>query len=136
METCVLSSKLQWKVLAIVLVLLVFGAVGVYPILAAGVGISAPSWLIDKQLKLGLDLKGGVHLVIRVETDYALRHESEQAMERLREELTKRGISGVRVTSSDITHFRVEGVLPTQDADFRQTAPEVQVKRSMRTIGQ
>jgi preprotein translocase subunit SecD len=62
-----------------------------------------------------------------VETDYALRHESEQEMERLREELTKRGISGVRVTSSDITHFRVEGVLPTQDADFRQTAPEVQV---------
>ena len=88
-----MSSKLRWKVLTIVLVLLVFGAVGVYPILAARVGISSPNWLIDKQLKLGLDLKGGVHLVIRVETDYALRHESEQAMERLREELTKRGIS-------------------------------------------
>src|SRR3984893_8340306 len=126
MERSVMSTKLRWKVLTIVLVFLVFGAVGIYPILAARVGISAPSWLIDRQLKLGLDLKGGVHLVVRVETDYALRHESEQGMERLREELTKRGISGVRVTSLDITHFRVDGVLPTQDADFRQAAPDVQ----------
>ena len=43
---------------------------------------------MDKQLKLGLDLKGGVHLVLRVQTDDALRLETEQEMERLREELT------------------------------------------------
>ena len=42
---------------------------------------------MDKQLKLGLDLKGGVHLVLRVQTDDALRLETEQEMERLREAL-------------------------------------------------
>ena len=47
---------------------------------------------MDKQLKLGLDLKGGVHLVLRVQTDDALRLETEQEMERLREELTTKGI--------------------------------------------
>ena len=36
-----------------------------------------PAWLMDKQLKLGLDLKGGVHLVLRVQTDDALRLETE-----------------------------------------------------------
>ena len=34
-------------------------------------------WLMDRQLKLGLDLKGGVHLVLRVQTDDALRVETE-----------------------------------------------------------
>ena len=67
------------------MVLVVFAAVGVYPIVAARYGIHSPAWLIDKQLKLGLDLKGGVHLVLRVQTDDALRLETEQEMERLRE---------------------------------------------------
>ena len=44
-------------------------AVGVYPIVAAWRGINKPSLLMEKQLKLGLDLKGGVHLVLRVNTD-------------------------------------------------------------------
>ena len=45
----------------------------------------------DKQLKLGLDLKGGVHLVLRVQTDDALRIETETAREQLREELRDGG---------------------------------------------
>ena len=88
-------------------------AVGVYPIVAARYGITSPSWLMDKQLKLGLDLKGGVHLVLRVQTDDALRLETEQEMERLREELTTRGIA---VTNLDARRrrrtFSVEGVPP------------------------
>ena len=39
--------------------------------------VSQPSWLIDKALKLGLDLKGGVHLVLQVQTDDALRLETQ-----------------------------------------------------------
>ena len=44
-----------------------------------------PSTRVDKKVRLGLDLKGGVHLVLRVQTDDALRVETETAMERLRE---------------------------------------------------
>jgi hypothetical protein len=47
--------------------------VGVYPIVASSFGINSPSALMQKQLKLGLDLKGGVHLVLRVQTDDAIR---------------------------------------------------------------
>src|SRR5438105_4527773 len=54
-------QNLRWKVITIISVFIVFSAVGVYPILAARKGINSPSWLMDKQLKLGLDLKGGVH---------------------------------------------------------------------------
>jgi len=132
-----MQSNLRWKLIGILFVLVVFASVGVYPIVAARYGIRSPSWLVDKQLKLGLDLKGGVHLVLRVQTDDALRIETEQEMERLREELTKRGIMVANLTSPDPTHIRVEGVPPAQDAAFRQAASEVQANfdRSSGTNG-
>jgi preprotein translocase subunit SecD len=119
-------ANIRWKIITIVTTLVLFVAVGLYPIVAARYGVHSPSWLVDKQLKLGLDLKGGVHLVLRVQTDDALRLESEQEMERLREELTKRNIPVASLTSPDPTHFRVDGVPPAQDAAFRQAATEVQ----------
>ena len=117
---------LRWKLITIVVVLVAFSAVGVYPIVAAYFGVSSPAVLMDRQLKLGLDLKGGVHLVLRVQTDDALRLETEQTMERLRAELMTKGIVVANITTPDSTHFVVEGVPPAQDAAFRQTAAEVQ----------
>ena len=66
-------SNLRWKITLIVTVFAVFFGFGVYPILAARYNLPAPQWLRDRQLKLGLDLRGGVHLVLRVQTDDALR---------------------------------------------------------------
>ncbi len=119
-------SNIRWKLVTILIVFIVFAAVGIYPIVAARYGIQQPAWLTDKQLKLGLALQGGVHLVLRVQTDDALRLETEQEMERLREELKTRGITVASIASPDPTHFRVEGVPPAQDAAFRQAATEMQ----------
>jgi preprotein translocase subunit SecD len=119
-------QNLRWKVLTILAVLVVFGAVGVYPILAAWKGLPAPGWLKEKQLKLGLDLKGGVHLVLRVQTDDALRLETETESERLREELKTRQVPFTTIAPTSSTQFKVEGVPPAQDAAFRQAANEVQ----------
>ena len=119
-------ANIRWKVITILVVFVVFAGVGVYPILAARKGIQSPSWLMDKQLKLGLDLKGGVHLELRVQTDDALRLETDTESERLREELTKRNIPFTNLVAPDPTHFRVEGVPPAQDAAFRAAANEVQ----------
>jgi preprotein translocase subunit SecD len=119
-------ANTRWKLITILVVFVVFAGVGVYPILAARRGIQSPSWLMDKQLKLGLDLKGGVHLVLRVQTDDALRLETDTETERLREELTKRNIPFTNLVAPDATHFRVEGVPPAQDAAFRAAANEVQ----------
>src|ERR1700694_5921045 len=117
-------SNLRWKIITILVVLVAFGSVGVYPIVAAHYGVRWPALLMDKQLKLGLDLKGGVHLVLRVETDDALRIETDQEMERLREELRTKRITVTNIVSPDPTHFRVEGVPPAQDAAFRQAASD------------
>lgn len=67
-----MHKNLRWKFILIVVVLIVFAGVGVYPLLAARYGLPAPAWLMAKQLRLGLDLKGGVHLVMRVNRDEAL----------------------------------------------------------------
>jgi preprotein translocase subunit SecD len=130
-------KNLRWKVVTILVVLVVFSAVGVYPIVAARFGVSSPRALMDQQLKLGLDLKGGVHLVLRVQTDDALRLETEQAMERLRAELTTRGVTVTNMTAPDPIRFVVEGIQPDQDAAFREAAADVQVNfdRSAGTNG-
>ena len=121
-----MSSNLRWKVVTILTVFVIFCGLGVYPILASRYHAPAPGWLMDKQLKLGLDLKGGVHLVLRVETDDALRLVTEQEMERLREELKTRNIPVGTLDAPDVIHFKVTGVPPAQDAAFRTAANEVQ----------
>src|SRR6266508_3085650 len=120
-------QNLRWKLITILVVLVGLASVGVYPLVAAWRGVHKPALLMDKQLKLGLDLKGGVHLELRVNTDDALRLETEMEMERLREELAKRTIPTTNITSPDSTHFRVEGVPQTQDAAFRQAVTDQNV---------
>jgi preprotein translocase subunit SecD len=45
----------------------------------------------DKRIHLGLDLKGGIHLVLQVNTQDAVRAEVDDAMERVRVDLAEKG---------------------------------------------
>jgi preprotein translocase subunit SecD len=80
--------------------------------------------LQQKQLKLGLDLKGGVHLVLRVQTDDAIRLQSDQTAEQLREAIRMRNIPGM-VSTPSISQIRVEGIPPGQDAAFRDASADL-----------
>ena len=117
-------SNLRWKIILSLTVFVVFFGFGVYPILAARYNLPAPQWLRDRQLKLGLDLRGGVHLVLRVQTDDALRVTTEQDSARLQEELKRVGVPAT-VRIQDVQSFRVEGVPPAQDQAFRQAAEQL-----------
>src|SRR5436853_6126425 len=99
-------ANIRWKVVTILVVLVVFAGVGVYPILAARYHWPSPGWLQEKQLKLGLDLKGGINLEMRVQTDDALKLETDQESERLREELTKRGVTFNAITTTTVSPFK------------------------------
>ena len=89
-----MAKNLRWRLLAIAAVI----ALGVWMI-----------YPLDEKVRLGLDLKGGVHLVLRVQTDEALRVESEASMERLRSELAKAGATGVTATVVSPTTFSSSG---------------------------
>jgi preprotein translocase subunit SecD len=117
-------KNLRWKVILSLSVFLVFFLTGVYPILAARYGIPIPSWLESRQLRLGLDLRGGVHLVMRVHTDGALEMQGRMTGEQIREGLAAVGGTLGAVTVTSPTTFRVEGVPQDRDAEFRRIAEE------------
>jgi preprotein translocase subunit SecD len=89
---------------------------GVYPIVASHYGVTSPSWLMAKELKLGLDLRGGVHLVLRVRTDEVLCGETESAVARLLESLKEKQVTFGHVARTDSTHFAVDGIAAGADA--------------------
>ena len=76
-----------------------------------------------EKVNLGLDLKGGVHLVMRVQTDAALRIETETTVERLRETLARASVQYAKLELTGPTEFVVEGI--ENDQGFRQAAAEV-----------
>jgi preprotein translocase subunit SecD len=107
-----MAKNLRWKIVVILAV----------------IGLSVWSFYPpDQKVRLGLDLKGGVHLVLRVQTDDALRLETQTAADRLREQLrtAKINVGGIAPTSA--TEFTVTGVPADQDAAFRAALTEVEL---------
>ncbi|HJR61292.1 MAG TPA: protein translocase subunit SecD [Vicinamibacterales bacterium] len=117
-------KNLRWKVITILVVFVLFFGLGVYPVLAQRYNLPAPGWLKAKQLKLGLDLKGGVHLVMRVQTGDALRIFTTTSSEQLREALRNAGVNVKSIALESETSFKVEGVPADRDAEFRRIADE------------
>jgi preprotein translocase subunit SecD len=107
-----MTNNLKWKFVLILAV----AALAIY-------AFTPPS----QKVKLGLDLKGGVQLVLGVQTDDALKLETETTSEQLRQVLADQGIT-VTVTPS-LTEFTVSGVPPASDQQFR-TLADTQVGQS------
>jgi preprotein translocase subunit SecD len=119
-----MKKNLRWKIITILSVFVVFFATGVYPMIAARYNAPIPGWLADFQLRLGLDLRGGVHLVMRVHTDDALRMQTTMTSEQIRETLAEAGVTIAAITVTSPTTFRAEGVPGDRDAEFRRVAEE------------
>ena len=128
-------KNLRWKIITIVVVFVVFSAVGIYPLLAQRFGLPAPGWLMAKQLKLGLDLKGGVHLVLRVQTGDALRIFTTTTSEQLRESLRTAGVNFASIALDSEKSFKIDGVAADRDAEFRRVADEQVSQNYDRTSG-
>ena len=74
------------------------------------------------KLNLGLDLQGGIHLVLKVETQDAVRAETDKDMEVLRREIADGGVSSVATSRVTDTTFEVTGVPPEKDAVLNKAA--------------
>ena len=105
-----MAKNLRWKVL------LIIGVVGL-----AVFAVYPPA----DQIRLGLDLRGGAHLVMQVQTDDALLVETETSAEALREQVIVDGIVLTSVTAVSSTEIRIEGVPPDRDQAIRQIADEL-----------
>src|SRR5712664_2763406 len=56
-----------------------------------------PKWAPAKHVNLGLDLQGGIHLVMGVEVDRAVREKAVRRAEEIAAEMDRKGIKGVDV---------------------------------------
>src|SRR5438552_9220855 len=68
-----------------------------------------------QKIPLGLDLRGGTRLVLQVVTDDAIRAETDQAIESLRQQLGKESIPFRQMTRTQNNTFQVIGVDPAKD---------------------
>ena len=62
---------------------------------------------LEEKLNLGLDLQGGIHLVLQVEVEDAVRSESTKDMDRLLQELRDAGLSRASAAVTASTKFDV-----------------------------
>src|SRR5262250_1397399 len=79
--------------------------------------------LLDN-VKLGLDLRGGIHMVLQVVTDDAIRAQTDQTIDSVRQELNKRNIVFRQIARTQTNTFQVVGVDPNKDSEFRAALNE------------
>jgi preprotein translocase subunit SecD len=116
-----MNKNLTWKLVVIVGILLVFLA-GIFGIPKdwSGKGILAS---ITDRIHLGLDLRGGTHLILQVQVNDAVNVDSDNAIARLKEELRTHKINYADITKPDpVNHpemIVVKGISPEQARDFK-----------------
>jgi preprotein translocase subunit SecD len=90
-------------------------------LLACGVAVWPPYDMNGQRgkIQLGLDLKGGIHLVLQVVVDDALNQTTDDAVNTARDQAARKGIQVASVQRTSPTAFSVEGIEPARVKDMR-----------------
>ncbi len=123
-----MKKNLTWKIVVIVAVLLVFlfGIIG---------NPAEIKWNKDglkealaNRIHLGLDLRGGTHLILQVVVNDAVNAETDRAIERIKEDLANNKVTYADVAKPDAANaperIQVKGVSADGSTKLRQIADE------------
>jgi len=113
-----MNPNLKWKVLFITAVVIIC----IYFILGLPNFPTSLAALKDNfthQIKLGLDLQGGTHLILQVQVQEAIAQETDQTVDRLTTAMRAKNLHYDEVRRMDDTHIVVRNVAPDQTSDFR-----------------
>lgn len=100
-----MKKELRWKFF------LVIGVVALFIFLA---------YPPKDKIKLGLDLKGGMHLVLQVVTDDAINIETDQEIMRLRDQLKKQDIEFKTIFKGKLGQFTIQEINPDQEGRIKE----------------
>ncbi len=81
--------------------------------------------ILKNGVKLGLDLKGGIHLVLQVKTGDALRAEAQDAAEHVRDESGRRGVTIGTIPPADEEGFTINLTDQTEPAKLKDMLKSV-----------
>src|ERR1039457_2234076 len=118
-----MKKNLQNKVVLIVAVLLVCG----YGIIGVPSGVSGTALLnaVSQRIHLGLDLRGGVHLILEVVVSEAVSAETDNTAGQIQQTLKGANLSFTQVFKPDPTKqpqtIRIEGTTQAQATTVRST---------------
>jgi preprotein translocase subunit SecD len=113
-----MNPNLKWKALFILAVIFVC----IYFLVGMPTFPTSVAQLKDnfsQQIKLGLDLQGGTHLILQVQVQEAIAQETDQTVDRLTKQLRDKNISYDEVRRVDDTHILVHNVDSAQLGAFR-----------------
>jgi preprotein translocase subunit SecD len=121
--------NLRWKWILIVVVVLgcVLGIVGV-PKSRAELAAN-----LRENIRLGLDLKGGSHIVLQIQVQDAFKAEADLVIERLKELLKKENIEytsidrnePASIEAAETIQINIKGVPTAKSSEFRRLANDV-----------
>jgi preprotein translocase subunit SecD len=115
-----MNKNLLWKLLFILgtLLFFLFGIFGI----PKGVSGSALATALTDHIHLGLDLKGGTHLILQVHVNDAVNVDAQNAIEVLKQQLRSRKIDYTDISQTDPQHnpdrIVIKGVQPAARGDL------------------
>jgi preprotein translocase subunit SecD len=113
-----MNPNLKWKALFILAVILfcIYFLLGL-PTFPTSLALVKDNF--NRQIKLGLDLQGGTHLILQVQVKEAIAQETDQMVDRLTTQLRTKNIHYDEVRRVDDTHILVRNIDPSQLSQFR-----------------
>ena len=120
-----MNPNLKWKALFIfaVILLCIYSVIG-YPDFPTSLTTLKTNF--EHQIKLGLDLQGGTHLILQVQVQEAIAQETDQTVDRLTTELRSKNIRYDEVRRADDTHILVRNIPSDQASQFRDVIHQPQ----------
>ncbi len=123
-----MNKNLTYKAIFIVAVLLVFAwgillgtnpDQGIQAIRTQGIGAA-----IQQNIHLGLDLRGGTHLILQVQVNDAVKADADTALERLKAEMRTANVNYSEITQPDPNNspdrIQIKGVGPDSTTELRR----------------
>src|SRR5208283_524783 len=112
--------QMNVRVRAILIVLVILSCVyGLFGMPAFPTSFARARDNFADRIRLGLDLKGGTHLILQVQTHEAMKQFTDQTLDRLRKELNDGGIHVEDIRELDDQDISVVNVTPEQSARFQ-----------------
>jgi len=112
-----MTSQLRWKFIfiGIVIVVCIYGLIGLpeFP-----TSLQAVKNNFTNRIQLGLDLRGGSHLVLQVQVEEAIALHCDQAIDQLQKQLRDRNVQVGEIRRIDDTHILARDVAPATASQF------------------